>query len=119
MIDFSLDTVKKLLKLKIGFHHTEKVFYDYFQEKPAQEKILEVIKQFSNVDQVQIDWNCLNDDQVEKIQFGSIYQEVVIQNEQTEQDQREEILNDETIIIAQKLFNSTIDKVILHGTRTE
>jgi DNA polymerase-3 subunit gamma/tau len=119
IIDFSLDTVKKLLKLKIGFHHTEKVFYDYFQEKPAQEKILEVIKQFSNVDQVQIDWNCLNDDQVEKIQFGSIYQEVVIQNEQTEQDQREEILNDETIIIAQKLFNSTIDKVILHGTRTE
>ena len=102
-----------ILSMELGFKSSAQVFADYFLEKEINEKLSNWSKRYFDVEKVNIKITVI-DEQSDEGDFSSV-NEQIMQEEEIERNNRQEtIQNSDNVKIAEKLFSSKVDKIILN-----
>lgn len=104
------------IQVRLGFDSSSRTFYEYFEERDAQDKIKLFLAEFysTTIEAVDLSLQIIEeDDFVSRAELEK--QKITTQREQ----KREELLQNEIVREAQQLFNGTIDKVVLADERKE
>jgi DNA polymerase III gamma/tau subunit len=104
------------VSLSMAFEHGAQVFYEYFQEKEASDKLRSKISEYFEVEtkNVKINFKLLDDEQAEEKNFQSMYSKEKEAEEKKEEEMKQKLLNSDNIKSLEKEFNAKADKVILN-----
>src|SRR3989339_1231405 len=104
------------LEIELSFGEAEQVFYEHLQEKSVQEKLIEHLSEYfsKNKSNLKLEFKLINAHERERTNFQSRMEQKLEDEEKNAENWRQELLNDEIILSAEKLFNSKIDKVVIN-----
>lgn len=100
------------LDINVAFKDSAQVFADYFHEQDIKEKLVNWSKEFFNVDQVVLNITVLKSE-TEKDNFSSVNERIMAEEEEEKQNLRDQIHQNENVKLAEELFHSKVDKVVL------
>ena len=106
------------MNISLGFGPSEAVFYEYLKEVDVQKKLKLNMVDFFEMDQeaIKLSLILLDNKQKEEKQFRSKMEIKIEGQEIAEETKKNELLADERIKEAEKLFNTKIDKIVINKT---
>jgi DNA polymerase-3 subunit gamma/tau len=102
-----------ILKMEIGFKPTSQVFADYFLEKDINDRLSNISKRYFDVETVQLKITVV-DEGSKEADFSSVNEQIMEQEEIEKNNRQETLQNSDNVKIAEKLFSSKVDKIILN-----
>ncbi len=109
-----IDLNTKTLLVDLGIVEANNIFNEYLSSSENKEKIISMLKEFFEKEEVTFRITMLNAEEKEKKNFSSVAEIDEKKIADALEAKREKIKNNEYILKAQELFNRSIDKIIVN-----
>ncbi len=100
-------------RVEIAFEQGSKIFLDVLQEGDNRIKLIELLKNYLELDQVHLEFRVLTEADSEQSNFKSAVQIEEDRIAQEIEQKRQDILNNKFVKDAEKIFNAKVDKIVL------
>lgn len=107
------DFVKELKVLKIAYTEGDEVLHDYISQKETNEKLDVALKDYCSNKTVSIKFSFIDEKEKQEINIVSIEEKEEIEQENIKKAKEQNILDNQYIQEAQKLFDTKVDKIII------
>lgn len=108
-----LNIENQMLVMEIGFKPSSQVFADYFLEKEISDKLIDWSSRYFEVDKVELKITVVTEDSDEG-NFSSVNEQIIEKEQLAKKEKQKSLEESDNVKIAEKLFSSKIDKVILN-----
>ena len=99
--------------LKLAYTRGDDVLFDYISEKNAHEKLETALKEFTGNNEVSVKFSFVEDDEKQKLKITSIEEKEELEKKNELETKEKNILDNQYIQEAQKLFDAKVDKIII------
>ena len=99
--------------LKLSYTRGDEVLYDYITEKSTSDKLLQALRSFTGKSDVDVKFSFIEEDKKIEMKVSSIEEKEEQEKKNLAQQKEKNILENQYIQEAQKLFDTKVDKIII------